>query len=182
MAAAGRRNRVAGYYWVGFTPVDFGSGDLSEFGSGEGFTCGVGLSLGEAGRSFLEISFEKGVDHSYAPAVASGGTLLSGSHKRLLIGGRSSGTAVARQGKQPRPYVSYGVANSTYRVDDASDGVSYRVTGFGVYVGLGLEFPLAHKSSFCFDTRYHAWAATDSNDLDGQFSSIGISLLWLGRF
>lgn len=181
MAAAGRRNRVAGYYWVGYTPVEFGTGDLSDLGGGDGFTFGVGLSFSESGRSFLEIAFEKTVNHSYAPFLAAGTGSQTGHHERMLIGGRSSGTAASHKGRQPRPYLSYGVANNKFRVDVAAGG-SYEATGFGLYVGVGLEFPLAQKTAFSFDTRYHTWAATDTNGLSGQFSSLGMSLLWISRF
>ncbi|MHC4252848.1 MAG: outer membrane protein [Planctomycetota bacterium] len=184
IAAAGRRNRVAGYYWIGYTPADFGAGDLSDLGSGDGFTCGLGLTFSEAGRAFLEIAFEKTVNHSYAPILGTGSaTPQTGHHERLLLGGRTTATAMARMEKQPRPYLSYGVSNNKYRVDVASgSGSSYEATGFGAYLGLGVEYPFAQKMSFSFDTRYHMWTDTDTNGLDGKFASVAMSLLWVGRF
>jgi hypothetical protein len=180
--AAGRRNRVAGYYWVGYTPADFGTGDLRSFGSGDGFTFGLGLAFGEAGRTFLEIAFEKTVNHSYAPLLELATPATNtGNLQRLLIGGRTTATAIARMERQPRPYISYGFANNECYVDVAS-GSSYKTSGLGGYVGLGVEYPLAQKMSFSFDSRYHVWSDTDSDGVDGTFSNVAVSLLWLGRF
>ncbi len=187
IAAAGRRNRVAGYYWVGYTPADFGTGDLREFGTGDGFTCGLGLAFGEAGRAFLEIAFEKTVNHPYAPLLAQDTPATNAGHsERVLLGGRTTATAVARMQGQPRPYVSYGVASNTARVDVADPATTgsppYQAKGLGGYVGLGVEYPFTQKMSFSFDTRYHVWGGTDSAGLDGTFSSVALSLLWMGRF
>ncbi len=181
IAAAGRRNRVAGYYWVGYTPVDFGVGDLRDLGSGDGFTFGLGLTFSEAGRSFLEVAFEKTINHSIGQfLVLPTPALHTGHHERTLFGARTTATAVARMEKQPRPYLSYGVSNNKYRVDDTDGG--YEATGLGYYVGLGVEYPFAKKTSFSFDTRYHSWSALDTNLVNGRFASLAMSLLWVGRF
>ena len=182
VAAAGRRNRIAGYYWIGYTPADFGTGDLRDLGSGNGFTYGMGLTFNDAARVFLEIAFEKTVDHAYGPNIAGGGSVQqTGHHERALLGGRTTAAAMARMQRQPRPYATYGVSNNLYRVDQAS-GSSYDATGLGLYFGLGVEFPFSQKMSMSFDTRYHTWSATDSGGLDGQFSCLAMSLLWVGRF
>jgi len=181
VTAAGRRNRIAGYYWIGYTPADFGAGDLRELGSGNGFTYGMGLTFNDAARAFLEIAFEKTVEHTFGPSIAAGGaTQPTGHHERALLGGRTTAAAMARLQRQPRPYATYGVSNNLYRVDDSSG--SYEATGFGFYFGLGVEFPFSQKMSMSFDTRYHTWSDTDSNGLDGQFSCLAMSLLWVGRF
>ena len=96
------------------------------------------------------------------------------------MGGRSAATGKARTEKQPRPYFSYGLSNNKCRVDSTSG--SYEATGFGAYVGLGVEYPFGQRTSFSFDTRYHTWSDTDSNGVDGRFSTVAMSLLWVGRF
>ena len=105
----------------------------------------------------------------------------TGHHERLTIGGRTTATAVARMELQPRPYMSYGLSNNTYRVD-IDGGGTYKAGGMGVFVGVGVEFPMAQKTSFSLDTRYHTWGDTDSTGVAGQFTSIAISLLYVGRF
>jgi len=183
VAAAGRRNRIAGYYWVGYTPADFGTGDLRDLGSGSGFSYGIGLTFNDAARAFLEIAFEKTVDHTYGPNIAAGGaTQPTGHHERALLGGRTTAAAMARLQRQPRPYATYGVSNNLYKVDSIDPTKFYDATGLGFYFGLGVEFPFSQKMSMNFDTRYHTWSATDTNGLDGQFSSLAMSLLWVGRF
>jgi hypothetical protein len=136
----------------------------------------MGLTFAEAGRAFLEVAFEKTVDHDLLGSIVT----QTGHHERLLVGGRIAATAMARMERQARPYMSYGLANNKYRVDGI--GMRYEATGIGLYAGLGVEFPFAQKSSLSFDTRYHTWSDTDTTGYDGKFACVSMSLLWLGRF
>jgi len=179
-AFAPPRSSGIGYVWLGYCGMDVPTGELSEVGSGDGFTFGAGFRVGDSARSFVEIASEKTLKHDM-PATLADLTPPSGYHERNMIGGRTSIAALARLARQPRPYFSYGLAYENFQVNYAS-APTYRANALGYYMGLGVEFPFAERSSLSFDAKYHFWEDKDTTGEEGMFGSVAFSILWLNRF
>ncbi len=177
-----RTGRGVGYYWIGYTAANFGSGELRDAGAGDGFSFGVGLKFSESSRAFFEIAFERSVNHSY-PSVSVPVFFQTGIHERLLIGGRSIAAPRVRMTKKhPSPYLSYGLSTNSFRVSRAPPAVDYSTGALGLYAGLGAELPFSDKASLSFDIKYHVWNDVDSLGTDGTFATVAISILGLARF
>jgi hypothetical protein len=176
-----RSTRGIGYFWIGYCGSATGLGDLRMGGSGDGFTFGAGFKVGETLRSFVEISYEKSLKHD-APQILTGESVRGMAfHERALIGGRTAAAPRARLEKQPRAYMSYGIGYNNFEVD--FQGISpYFANGIGYYLGLGVEFPFAERTSLSFDSKYHMWNGEDSNEEEGRFSTATFSVMWIARF
>jgi hypothetical protein len=148
----------------------------------------------DTSRSFVEIVTEKTLKHDVPLSVY---TALSGAaptlegfeptgyNERLMFGGRTSAAPKARLEHQPRAYTSYGIEYNVFKARAEAGGGSvleYVVNGTGIYLGFGVEFPFAERTSLSFDLKYHAFQATDVIDNEGTFGSIAYALLWLSRF
>ena len=182
-----------GYFWVGYTGVAVGTGELKNIGSGDGFTFGTGFKGTESSRSFLEVVYEKTLKHSMpaalyfpdpSPNEAEGFDPPSGYHERMLFGGRTAAAAKARLEHQPRAYTTYGICYNEYRARSTTEvgTQKYKANGTGAYLGFGVEFPFADKASLSFDAKYLQWAGEDSLKNTGDFGATTFSLLWLSRF
>ncbi len=182
-----RTGRGVGYYWIGYTAANVGAGELRDAGAGDGFSFGLGLKFSESSRAFFEVAFEKSVNHSYPTPTnppANPVFFQTGSHERLLIGGRSIATPRVRMTqKHPRPYLSYGLSTSSFRVERvAAAGGDYTTGALGLYAGLGTELPFGESASFSFDIKYHVWNDTDSTGTEGMFATVAFAILGLARF
>jgi len=185
-----------GYFWIGYAATDTGVGALRDIGSGDGFSFGAGFKVSETSRSFLEVTVEKTLKHGVPDYIlanaagnppgfaVSGFTPASGYHDRLMFGGRSSAAARARLEHQPRAYGSYGIAYNAFKCTSQTTAglVEYNVNGIGFYLGFGVEFPFAKKTSMSFDVKYHNFEGTDTQGVTDDFGSVVFGVLYLSRF
>ncbi len=174
-----------GVVWIGYNMATTESGGIGQYDAGSGSALGVAFGNGQDIKHFVEVGYERTVDHTAYDAA--GLVISTAAHDRYYIGMRRYLLPLAETSGRIAPFVVGGVTVQTISGTGAvptPSGNVLNASGAGVYLGTGIEIYIGASSQFALalDLRGSILSYDGSPEGSGTQTTLGGALSLVYHF